>query len=658
MRAKYPLMKSHPSRGVLGGSAVEWCHRVEMAPASVPPVLGTRGLWLLFGLTLTLLAGGGVAWFQERDDVATTLWSISVLAALLVSLGWVVAGAMAGRLGVDVIAVVALVSTVLVGELFAGAMIAVMVATGRLLEAQAAGRADRDLRALIDRAPKRARRIIDDESCWVDVADLEPGQIVLVATGEVLPVDARLLDDASIDESALTGESLPVERPAGDDVRSGTVNAGSPVRMTTLARSAESAYAQVLRLAEEARDASAPTVRLADTLAWWFVPVALGVGAFTWWSTGDPVRAVAVLVVATPCPLLLAVPIAVVSGLNSASRRGVVIKGGGALERLARGRVVLLDKTGTVTRGRPELRSVTTSSEWSPTDALQLAASLDQASPHVVAEALVLAARRDDLQLVLPTGVIEHPGAGISGRIGSRRVSVGRLDWTCDGPAPAWASRAERHVGEGGSLAVHVAVEGKPIAVLVLDDPLRPEAPNMVRTLRSVGIERIVLLTGDRVGTATRIGAALKVDEVIAEADALRKAAVVAREQQNAPTIMVGDGVNDAPALAAADVGVALAARGSTASGEVADVVLTVDRVDALADAIIIARRSRRIAVQAATVGMSLSALAMVAAAAGLLPPAAGAVLQELIDVVAIAVALRAVRAPSNLAPIGNELRL
>jgi soluble P-type ATPase len=328
----------------------------------------------------------------------------------------------------------------------------------------------------------------------------------------------------------------------------------------------------------------------------------------------------------------------------------VVIKGGAPLERLAAGRVMLFDKTGTLTSGRPALADVVTATRahpgdrsWDADEVLRLAASLEQVSPHVLAGAVVTAARRRGLSLDLPTGVREVHGSGLEGTVDGHRVRLGKADWIQTGPAPAWLRQARRRAALEGALAIYAAVDGVPAAVLLLEDPIRPDAPRMIRALRAAGVTRTVLVTGDRADMAETVGRIVGVDAVWAQRDPAEKLAVVVEESATSATIMVGDGVNDAPALAAAGVGVALAARGATASSEAADVVLTVDRVDALADAILIARRSRRIAVAAVGVGMGLSLLAMLAAAFGQLTPALGALVQEGIDVLAIAIALSAV---------------
>lgn len=611
---------------------------------------------LFFAVTTTMLAVGVIAnWVQpERwgapisgPVVADVAWTTSALLGLALACAWVVEAVRRRETTVDVIAVLALAGSLAVGEPLAAAVIAWMLATGRLLEARAQARAGRELALLIQRAPRTARRRVGDEVEEIPVEQVRLGDLLVVGPGEVVPVDGHLVGPAVVDESALTGESLPVEREAGSQLRSGSVNAGAPLSLVASAVAADSTYAQLVRLVEQAHAAGAPFVRTADRFALAFVPLTLVLAGGSWWLTGDPVRAVAVLVVATPCPLLLAAPIAFMSGLSRAARSGVVIKGGAALERLATGRVLLFDKTGTLTQGRPHLVDVVVADDAagapSADELLRLAASLDQVSPHVLADAIVRAGRARGLALTVPDEVAERAGYGVEGVVDGRRVRLGKASWVLGETPGRWAGRVRRRATLDGTLTVFAAVDDRPAGALLLEDPIRVDAPRMIRALRRAGVERFVLLTGDRSDLAEAVGRVVGVDTVNAEHDPHDKLAVVLAESRQAETIMVGDGVNDAPALAAAGVGVALAARGATVSSEAADVVLTIDRVDGLATAILIARRSRRIAAQSVSVGMGLSLLAMAAAALGALPPVRGAILQEAIDVVAILIALRAV---------------
>ncbi len=603
-------------------------------------------LWVaVAGLTLgALLHGVG------RTEAGDLAWAATAGLGAVASTGWVLAAARQGRLGVDLLAAVALVGTLATEEYVAGALITVMLASGRALEARAAARARRDLSALLERAPRVVHRYEGGGLTSPDPALVVPGDRLLVQPGEVVPVDGRVEAGAAVlDESALTGEPLPVERAEGDTVRSGVVNAGGPFDLRATTTAEDSTYAGIVRLVAAAEASSAPFVRMADRYASAFLVVGFAVAGVAWLLSGDPERAVAVLVVATPCPLILAAPVAIVSGLSRAAKRGVVIKGGAALESLADAEVLLFDKTGTLTRGRPTVAEIVTVDPGSvgADEVLRLAASLDQVSPHVLAAAVVRAARGRGLALSLPSAVDERPGQGVAGEVEGRLVEVGNAQWILPGASPPWAHAVRRRADLDGALTVFVRVDGAPIGAIVLDDPIRPDAARTIRRLRRGGVQRVVMVTGDRSDVAQTVGAVIGVDEVLAERSPAEKVDAV-RAEGDRHTIMVGDGINDAPALALADVGVAIGARGATASSEAADVVLTVDRLDRLGDAMAIARRSRAIARQSAVAGIALSLLAMGAAALGLLPPAWGALLQELIDVAVILNALRVLKVPGG----------
>ncbi len=598
---------------------------------------------LLAGEVLALALGAASA-LADRSSLAAGIWAVAAVAALLPLLVDVVRDLRARELGVDVVAVLAVAAALALGEFLAAAMVGLMLATGRALEEYAAGRAERELTALLARAPRVAHRYRDGALETIPADDVVPGDRLLVKPGEVLPVDGVVAEgEAVLDESTLTGESRPVGRTAGDRVGSGTLNVGAPFEMRTLARAADSTYAGIVRLVDNARTSKAPFVRLADRYALAFVPVALGLAAVAWIVSGDPVRALAVLVVATPCPLLIAAPVAIVAGISRAARKGIIVKGGGALETLARGTQLMFDKTGTLTVGEPALVTI------APVDAgtdeaevLRLAASLDQASSHVFATALVRAAHDRGIPLEFPSGVYEEQGSGVSGTVGSHQVRVGSLRWVTDGAPSPKAVALRRRLARSGGSTVFVSADGDVLAGLVLEDQIRPDSPLTIRALRREGLQPIAMLTGDHPRVAEAVGAALGVDRVLAERTPEEKIEAVRDAVAHGVTIMVGDGINDAPALAAADVGVAMGARGATASSEAADVVLLVDRLDRLVDAIRIARRSRRIAIEAVWIGMGLSFAAMAVAAVGLLPPVAGAIAQEGIDAVAILWALRA----------------
>ena len=591
------------------------------------------------GLGLALSAAG-------NHDLAWWAWTVPAVMVGLRLAFLIVRDVLRREAGVDVIAVLAIGGAVLFRESLAAAVIGVMLATGVWLERFAAGRAHRELSALISRAPRIVHRYEAGAISDRPIAEVAIGDRLIVKPGEVVPVDGTIMGTPAVmDESALTGESHLRTRDAGDQVSSGTVNAGAPFDLIATSTAEQSTYAGIVRLVQEAQSSKAPFVRLADRFALGFVPVTLVLAALAWLVSNDPVRALAVLVVATPCPLLLAVPIAIVAGISRSARRGIIIKGGGPLEVIARASVLLFDKTGTLTAGRPHLADVVAAPGHTPEEVLALAASLEQVSPHVLASSIVAGARERNVPMTLPEDAVESPGEGIAGLVGGVAVLVGTAEFARGGPAlPAWARDVRRRVSLEGAMSVFIAAGGELVGALVLDDPIRPETPRVVRSLRRAGVRRIVMVTGDQYGVADMVGAAIGVDAVLAELRPSEKVDAVSEERAEAHGIlvMVGDGINDAPALAAADVGVAMGARGATASSEAADIVITVDRLDRLPEAIRIARRSRSIAVQSVVAGMAMSLVAMLVAMTGALPPVAGALIQEAIDVIVILNALRA----------------
>ncbi len=471
--------------------------------------------------------------------------------------------------------------------------------------------------------------------------EIAPGDTLLIRQGDVVPVDGTVASEAGfVDTSALTGESLPVRLTRGSDAMSGSTNAGDAFDLAATHRAEESTYAGIVRLVEQAQASKAPMSRLADQWSLGFLAVTVTIAFAAWWFTDDPIRAVAVLVVATPCPLILAVPVALVAGLSRAAHFGVLIKGAGPLETMARVRTLILDKTGTLTDGRPQIVSIESAGGMGEDDILRLAAALDQASKHPVAQAVVAAAKARGLALPVPSEVEELPGEGVIGSVEGRQVIVGG-----DGFVAGRVDRVSDHPARSvGSVLVAVAVDGQMAGHLVMSDPLREGTGAMLDRLRREGIGRILLATGDRADVAERVTEGLGLDGVRADLTPDQKVLLVLSERKHGPVMMVGDGVNDAPALAAADVGVAMGARGAAASAEAADVVLLVDRIDRLGPGIEIARASRRIAMESVVAGIGLSVLGMIAAAFGYLTPVQGALLQEVIDVAVILNALRALR--------------
>ncbi|KFE34308.1 MULTISPECIES: heavy metal translocating P-type ATPase [Thioclava] len=588
------------------------------------------------------LIAGLAFYFAGRRDIANIVWFAGVVPALAALTVEILRSIGRGEVGLDIVAALSMTAALVFGETLAAAVVAVMYSGGTFLESFAEGRARHEMHDLLSRVPRTATRHRNGGLEDIPLEEIAPGDRLLIRQGDVVPVDGTVASDAAfVDTSALTGESLPVRLARGAEAMSGSTNAGEAFDVTATREAKDSTYAGIVRLVEEAQASKAPMSRLADRWSLGFLAVTVTIAFAAWWFTGDPIRAVAVLVVATPCPLILAVPVALVAGLSRAAHFGVLIKGAGPLETMARIRTLILDKTGTLTDGRPKIVSINSADGMDEDDILLFAASLDQASKHPVAQAVVAAAKERGFSLPVPSDVAEIPGEGVVGYVEGRKIIVGGDAFV--------ASRVGRRPGDhsaiaAGSVLVAVAVDGHMVGHLVMSDPLRDGAGQMLDGLRREGIARILLATGDRADVAERVTEGLGLDGLRAGLTPDQKVLLVLTERKNGPVMMVGDGVNDAPALAAADVGVAMGARGAAASAEAADVVLLVDRIDRLGPGIEIARGARRIAVESVVAGIGLSVMGMIAAAFGYLTPVQGALLQEVIDVAVILNALRALR--------------
>ena len=586
---------------------------------------------------------GCAAWLAGFGGAASAIWAATTL-LLLVPLTLSVVKTLArGDVGVDAIALLAMGGALAVGEYLAGAVIAVMLAGGNALEAYAQGRAGRELSALVSKIPTTARVRRGGDVVTVPVDRLDPGDRMVVNTGDTVAADAQLVSaHAVFDTSSLTGEPLPVGAAAGAQIASGSVNAGPPVELDVIRRAGESTYAAIVRLVESAQGSKAPFVRMADRYAVWFLGLTVTLAVGAWAASGDPVRAVAVLVVATPCPLILAAPVALVSGVSRAAEAGVIVKGAGVIERLAAARTVLLDKTGTLTLGTPAVDAVHPQPFSDADRLLAAAASLDQVSSHVVAKALVAEAKRRSMALQYPLDVAESPGQGVRGRVNGSKVAVGSRAFLRGlgidvPPGESTTGRAD----------VQVAIDDRYAGTISVTDHLRSDAAGLVDRLHQSGIRDVVLATGDQATVAHAIADQAGIEQVHPELSAEQKMQLIGELRArpgDAGVVMVGDGVNDAPALALADVGIAMTAGAATAASQTADAVIVVDSVTRVADAIEIGQRSMHIARQSVLVGLGLSGCGMVLAAVGLLPPIAGALAQEAIDVGVILNALRALR--------------
>jgi len=549
-----------------------------------------------------------------------------------------------GRWGIDLLALTAIASTVAVGEYLAALVVILMLTGGEALENFAQGRAARELRSLLDRAPRFAHRegtgaILED----IPIGEVAPGDILVVRPSELVPVDGELLSgSATLDESSLTGESLPVERSKGEQLLSGAVNGEAAIRMRAAAAAADSQYSRIIALVEEASNSRAPVVRLADRYAVPFTLLALAMAGTAWFLSGEPLRFAQVLVVATPCPLLIAAPVAFLAGTSQAAHKGIIIKNTGTLEQLAKARTAVFDKTGTLTSGRPVLDGIQVAP--GPGEALgserilQLAASAEQYSSHVLAASVIEAAESAGLGLLPVQQATESATHGVEAVCDGQRVVVGKA-----GLVRSSSTGFREAAVRSGQLAVYVAVNGEYAGALIMKDLLRRNAVDTLDLLRGLGVRNTMLLTGDARATAAHIAEEAGIGHVQADCLPEDKVNTVAGIRER-PVLMVGDGVNDAPVLAAADVGIAMGAKGATAASESADVVVMLDDLSKVAVAVAIGKRTVAVALVSIWTGIGLSVLLMAIAMTGYIPAVAGALLQELVDLATILNGLRALR--------------
>lgn len=533
--------------------------------------------------------------------------------------------------GIDILAVTAIVSTVAVGEYWAALVVCLMLTGGEALEDYAEGRASAELTALLEGAPTVAYRKADGGIEQIDVDEVAVGDELVVRPHEAVPVDAVLLSESALlDESQLTGESMPVRRRAGDTLLAGSMNDADAIEVRARAVAADSQYQRIVSLVTEARESKAPFVRLADRVALPFTIIAFIIAGAAWAATGDPMRFAQVLVVATPCPLIIAAPVAFMAGMSRAARGGMIIKNAGTIEQIAKVSSVAFDKTGTLTKGEPEITNVVSED---PERMLHLAASAEFYSSHPLAQAIVAAA--DDV--AEPEQARDVPAQGVIAQVEGRQVKVGKYGFVMDTDASAPVEVRP------GFTAIFVSVDGGLAGHVELSDPIRPETPGALEAIGAVGVQRTVMLTGDAEDTARRVAGELAIDDVRAGLLPEDKVRAVT-EMGPKPVLMVGDGVNDAPVLAAADVGVAMGARGSAAAVESADVVIMLDDLSRLARLLLVGKRTMRVAWQAIAIGVAFSVVLMLIGATGVMPAFVGAWMQELVDLACILWALLAAR--------------
>ncbi|WP_431323079.1 heavy metal translocating P-type ATPase [Rhizobium sp. YTU87027] len=582
--------------------------------------------FLVSGLFLALLGGWSTA------NVLLVSGILLVLSCLLVEIA---SKLRRKEFGLDLIAALAMATALWFGQYLAGAIVSVMYAGGHFLEFYAHRRAESGMTELLSRVPRSALRISDGEFIEVPIDAISPGDRLLIRRGDVVPVDGTVDGrTAVLDQSALTGEPLPARVLQGEVVLSGASNAGDAFDLIASKAAKDSTYAHVLRLVEQAKQSKAPMFRVADRMGLWFLGLTLLVAAAAVAASGDSVRLLAVLVVATPCPLILAVPVALVAGISKAARRGILIKGAAVLEALSKIDTIVFDKTGTLTIGQPTVSDVLGTDD--PDALLRLAGSAELASAHPLGRAIVKEAQSRRLLLSKPVRAAEVAGEGVEAMVDGRRVLVG-------GPAFVRAKGIEPQMSVAdASASALVCVDDRVFGAIRFEDPLRGDAVRAIEDLRTLGIKHISLASGDRLEVAKAIADRLGMDAVEADLSAADKVEIVLRTKALGSVMMVGDGVNDAPALAAADVGLAVARGNLAAAAEAADLVLLKSGLSGIVAALEVARRSRRIALQSVAVGIGLSTVAMAFAGAGLLPPVQGALIQEAIDIAVVLNALRA----------------
>ncbi|MCH4171370.1 MAG: cadmium-translocating P-type ATPase [Lactobacillus sp.] len=556
-----------------------------------------------------------------------------------------------GRYGIDLLAIMAIVATLVVGEYWASLMILVMLTGGDALEDYATRKAGQELKSLLDNSPQLAHKQTAAGLTDIVASAVAVGDTLVVKPNELVPVDGEIIaGEANFDESSLTGEARPVFKQVGDKLLSGSVNGSGAITMTARHTAADSQYQALVKLVATAQDQPAKFVRMADRYAVPFTIIAIVIAAFAWVISGNPVRFAEVLVVASPCPLILAAPIALVAGMSRASRSGIVIKAGAVVEKMALAKTVAFDKTGTLTQGKLLVSKVVPIGGFTAEQLCLLAASVEQQSTHVLARSLVAYVGAD--QLKTATEVQEQPAQGVQAMIGAQLVKVGKASFA---QVPAAMPLPDQ-------TAIYVSVAGAYAGYITFADQLRPEAETTLERLRHQGLKHLMMLTGDQSAVAKAVGHQLDLDEIHGNCLPEDKINLIkATPKAYHPVIMVGDGINDAPSLAAADVGIAMGAHGATAASESADVVILKDDLEKVATAIQISQETMKIAKQDVIVGIIILVILMLIATTGVIPALVGAICQEVVDVITILLALKARKGhwftPKTKLPLKNSVR-
>ncbi|WEV39843.1 heavy metal translocating P-type ATPase [Lactobacillus sp. ESL0681] len=599
-------------------------------------VVGVIGLICQFGFQAKSLFQIGNLQFPIQTiliDIIGIMMSISLLLEIVTDFK-------SGRYGVDILAVIAVVSTILIGDQWAEWMILVMMTGGQTLEDYATGQADRELRSLLDNSPSIANKIVNDNLVSVDVEQLKLNDHVLIKPGEQVPVDGKIVKGtSSFDESSLTGESVPVNKKPGDDLMSGSINGNVAVEMTVTKKASESEYQTIVALVKSSQAKPAKFVQMADRYAVPFTVISLAIGIAAWIHSGNPVNFAEVMVVASPCPLLIAAPVALVSGMSSMSKHHIIVKSGPTIEKLANAQTFAFDKTGTLTENHLVVDQIVAIEQagYDKNTLQSYAASVEQQSNHIIANSLVDVTPK---QMLKPaTDIKEATGAGVSGMVENKLIKVGKLSYI----------DPEQKITGVNATAVYISIAGKYAGYITFTDELRPESKTTIARLKRQGGRHIMMLTGDHKDVADQIGQAVGVDDIRSELLPEQKIqAIKDVPTENRPVVMTGDGVNDAPSLTAADVGIAMGAKGASAASESADAVIMVNDLSKVNDAVAISKHTMKVANVDVLTAITIVIIIELIAFTGVIPAFFGAILQEVVDMISISLALLAKTTPKN----------
>jgi heavy metal translocating P-type ATPase len=604
--------------------------------------------WIPFAAAFVIALGGAATFFPQGAALRSRVWMVGIILTGAPIVWTTARGMLRGKFAADVIASLTVIVAVALGEPVVGLVIVIMQTGGEALERLAEGRASDALRALEANAPRKVHRVIGELVEDIDASEMRAGDLILVRPGEMVPCDGVVIrGNSHVDTSTLTGEPLPRKAVPGSELMSGSVNHESPLTVRATARAEESQYAKIVALVREAQASKAPLQRIADRFATWFTPLTIAVCGIAYAFSGDWERVLAVLAIATPCPLILATPVAILGGMNTSARRQILIRNGGALEALGRTSAVIFDKTGTITIGHPEVTRVLAVDSVPENDLLSLASAVEQGSGHLLARTLVHEAEARGVLASPALDVVEAPGRGVEGDVDGVRVAVGARSYISERfPATRPViTRLDDADGDAATLRAYVAIDGELAGLIEYGDVIREGIPELVNSLRSIGVRHVVLLSGDRAENAKAVAAAVGIQEARGDMLPEDKVVVVQRLLDDGESVvMIGDGTNDAPALGTATVGVALASHGRGIATEAADVILLADDPSRVLDAIRISKRTMRIARQSIWAGLGISIVGMIFAANGRITPIFGAALQEFVDLGVILNALRASR--------------